>query len=192
MTPRNPRTLLALTLGLILAGTAARDVQASPIAYNTLGTVTAPAGASNAIMFTGNTGAFDPVNPASINLGTFMLSNPTTPSTSYVNNPFEIIAFTSPQQSVKFSGVLNGMVGSAIPKPSVTATLTSIAQYGNMGLPFNVAPTLGTPMNLNLTNTNSSVALVIAASPVPEPASIAVFAAALGGLGLWRGRRSAR
>jgi hypothetical protein len=196
MTPRIPRTLCALALGAALTA-AARDAHAGPIPYGTIGSVNTPiGGVPNLVYFNGTTGTFDPAHPGSIDLGNFVVSSLTkqtgTPDVTFTNDPFSVVVYSGAQQSVQVNGNLNGITGPTATNPSLSATFTSITPYGSSPLPFNIALPLNTPVSLALSDGTGPASTIVtaAASPVPEPSTVAVFAAALGGLGLWHRRRA--
>ena len=78
------------------------------------------------------------------------------------------------------------------------ATITSVqTEAGSIPPPFPLsALVINVPQAINPTGSTSLTAqLTVAADPpstVPEPGSMAIFVAALGGLGLWRYRRHTR
>jgi hypothetical protein len=198
MTSRNRRnTLWALALGLVMAGAGARDAHANPIPFGTIGTVSTPSGGiPGLVSLTGNAGTFDTsTSPAPISLGSFVVSplamQSGTPNQTYTNDPFQMILYSGPSASVKLDGLINGMVGPTVTNPSLTATFTSVSPYSGNPMPFNTAIPLNTPLSLSLPTGSSpgTTTITVAASTVPEPTSVAVFAIAVGGLGLWNRRR---
>ncbi|MFO0952157.1 MAG: PEP-CTERM sorting domain-containing protein [Isosphaeraceae bacterium] len=184
------RVLWGLALGVALSGWAARPAQADPIKYTIVGSINPPAANTpNLVYFNGvSNGDYTP--PGNIDLGSFnvsTLSNSTT--ATYSNTPFTLTLSSGGAGEV-ISGVINGSVGPNVVNPGVTATITGTSPFGNPGLPFQLSLPLNTPMQLLPTSTSTgpaSTGLTVAA--VPEPASIAVFTIALGGLGVWHRRR---
>ena len=187
--------LSALAFGLALVGWTTNAAKADPIQYSTVGSIgTPPGGLANLVYFNGiSNGTVMP--PSSIDLGQFVVSAASgTTNQTYNNTPFQIIASAGGDSSEKIVGVLNGVLGPATSMPSLAATITSISQYGNSGLPFNLNLPLNTPLKIGVGDgtSSSSTSLSGAATTVPEPNTIAVFTVLLGGLAAWRRRRAAR
>jgi hypothetical protein len=188
-------------LGLMAAGwTAGRAEAAATTAptytYSTVGSVDPSSeGIYNLVYFNGlNNSTVTP--PDTINLGQFVVSSlAKTTDATYNNTPFQIIASVGGDASARISGMINGSVGPDVSSPSLTATISSVSQYGNNPLPFTLNVPTGTAsaMTLALTDgTSPAPTGVVAPAAIPEPSSIAVFTVALGGLGLWHRRRAAR
>ena len=88
--------------------------------------------------------------------------------------------------------MLGGAVGAGATMP-LTATINSVMPFEG-ALPFTLNVATGIAMPISTTpgsSTASSTIFSAAAAPIPEPTSVAVFAAALSGLALWR-RRAGR
>jgi len=190
----NRPRLWALTLGLALAGWFAGVAQADPsYTYQTIGQVSVPSGVPGGLVYYSGVTSGTTTPPGSIDLGTFAVSPlASTTNASYSNTPFEIFALSGTNAGSEITGVINGSFGPSATNPSLTATITGVTQFGVSGLPFNLQLPMDTPLTLALNNGAGGMgqtSLTGAASPVPEPTSIAVFAVALGGLGLWRRRQ---
>jgi hypothetical protein len=183
-----------LALGLAVLGWAAGSAQAAPITYATVGSVDTPAGGLPGLVYYNGISHGTVTPPDSIDLGQFVVSSlAKTTNATYANTPFQIIASVGGDASERISGVLNGSVGPSAGTPSLTATITSISQYGNSPLPFSLNLPVNTPMKICLSNgTDPAPTSLTGATTVPEPTSIAVFTVTLGGLGVWRRRRAAR
>jgi hypothetical protein len=200
MSMRNFRRLWALALGLAVMGWAARGANADTIHYSTIGSVsgsgvTGEPAATSIVTYGGHYNN-TLTTPGSIDLGSFVIA-PTAETTTaaFTKDPFEIIVTTSGNQGAKVSGVLDGSFGPSVSNPGLTATITSVSQYGPSALPFNLALPMNTPLTLGKTDgTNSAPTSLVGATTltVPEPSSIAVFTFVLGGLGVCRRRRATR
>ena len=190
------RFLLAMTLGLAATACYAPVVKADAINYSTVGSVDTPTGGiANMVYFNGlSNGTLDPVS--GINIGQFQVSSLSgTTGQTYSSTPFHIQVYSGGNQGDQINGVLNGSVGPGATGP-LTATVTSISQYLTSPLPFTMNIPLNTPMTLNTSlpggQTPASTNLIGPVTLVPEPASVVVFAVAIGGLGVYARRRRAR
>jgi len=188
--------LWALALGLAVLGWVAPDAKAAPIPYTTVGMVGAPtSGPTNLLYYNDVTNGI--MNgTGSLDLGQFVMTPAAkTTNATYTNTPFNIIVASGANTSANVTGVLNGQTGPNATNPSLSATFTGISQWGQNNLPFGLSLPLNTPFVLSMTNgtTNAPTILsgVASVAAVPEPASIAVFAAALGGLVMYRRRLAA-
>jgi PEP-CTERM motif len=198
MTARKSRKFLTLSLALCALGSgwAVRDSRADPINYGTVGYVDTPANTTpGLITFTGTTGTVS--GPQSINLGQFTVSSAALMGTpvDFTGDQFYIITHAGANQSELITGTLSGSVGLGVTTP-LTETITSVTPFSatSMPLPFSLQLPIGVAQTLNTTpgaGGASTTVFTAAAAPVPEPASVAVFAVALGTLAFWR-RRSAR
>jgi hypothetical protein len=190
MTLRTSRTLWAPVLTLALAGLAAPTARADAISYSTAGSVATPAGATPGLVYFNGFNNYNADTTAPLNLGTFVMSTlAKSNAATYANDPFQILV-TSQGQTEFINGVLNGSTGS---NPAMTATITSINPIDpSKTFPFQVKLPLNTPMTLAVTDgTSPGMTSLVGASPaaIPEPSSVAVFAVAMGGFGLWSRRR---
>jgi hypothetical protein len=220
MIPRKTRTLLSLALGLTASVASYQDVQAATITtppaavsldYSSSGTITNN-GVSNLISFNGMTDAPYNNNATSptdinnqLNFGNFLVSNSvdnisTIKSLTTISDPFQITNMTDASNGYVLKGTINGTLGNANPaNDNLAATISSVTPIGTP--PLTLAVPIGVPINLNLANgmNDGSTALNIGATPgvgspvpAPEPASIAMFAVLVGGLGVWHRRRAGR
>jgi hypothetical protein len=205
-------------LALVTCGWLACGAHASPvsqtISYVTQGEIDGKQyGAPDAgrIQLQNETGVI--TGPGPVTLGSFMLPDYNDNfQATYSGTPFSsLVSFfrgtdtTGPAAAqLELSGVLNGQIQG--PSSNVVATVTSIRQLGSLSPPlsidgFSVPPvTITLPPGLDPSlsviypvgwQADVSASFLSHLNAVPEPGSMAVFAAALG-LGLWNRRRVPR
>jgi hypothetical protein len=196
-----------VALGLLVAPAASHGAaMSSPTSvndYTTSGTIglTGITG-SNVISFNSVSGGSF-LAPSAFSLGEFLVSSlPPGVSTTYVNTPFEInyiaqeVNGVAPEENgtpFKLTGVLNGQVLGPN-QSSVVATFDPIgdSQF-RTGDFLNTLAISGSvllvPSSNNGGRTSAQATLVAVSAPVPEPATLAIFAVAAAGYGLRRRMR---
>lgn len=201
------RRLWVAALGLALLGWATGRAQAAalstPIPYSSVGSVQNPANLSRGVVYLD--GVTSNVSPtSSIDLVHFVV-DPSINNTDglFLNHPFQFIVSSGSHASTLVSGFLNGSVGPHSSNPALYATVTSVEAYGRDSLPFTLNIPMNSQLRLALPSPGSAIPATTAlmavagpipaaqAAPIPEPASIAIFACATGALGFWHRRRSA-
>jgi len=195
MIAHKSRTLWALALGLAISAWFTGTAQAVAIQYSAFGQVDkASPTLPDFVYYSGvPNGSTEP--PGSIDLGKIFVS-PLALSNDVIYDrvPFSIFVNSGSTAGGKISGLINGKFGPNTADPNLSATITEISQYGKDPLPFAFNLPLQTPLKLALPTGPSPAATgltgAVSPAPIPEPTSIAVFAVALGGLGLWHRRRS--
>lgn len=206
-------------LGLVAATATAGSALAAPIstpaspllAYNTVGSSIGTSGISGTpvINFIPATGAV--MAPSNLSFGRFEITAPTDGgTTTYSNVPFTIkltadsvdgkSPITPNETPMEITGVLNGAVTGAS-QSSVVATFNPLSKSAfQTGLYVNTLGLPNSPINLvpstvqsGYTTLQASMTSAVApVQPVPEPSTLAVFAATLIGLGFRRRLLAAR
>ncbi len=210
-----PTLTLIRTFALVLTllGSATRVADASTITYSTTGNIwpwTEGNGAvpgytgTNVISFQGVSNGSFPA-PGAFSLGNFVITQPTSGSTTYNNTEFTIELQTNlagnvtpsstvlPYSTIRLDGVLNGTV-SATGQSTVVASILSIEPDAPMqipehqtvptlDLPFPIsALTVAQPVALNGSSTNGGTPLVGYVTTVPEPSAFVVSLTAVAGV----------
>ncbi len=198
--------LLAL-VGAVFAAPSTSKAESlnSLINYSTSGSIDTATGVNGPGVISFNSvmdGTFSA--PSSLSLGSFQMAGlPAGVSTTYTNTPFTITYLTNSINGVMpttsnpivLKGVLNGTVTGGN-QSGVTATFsTSPPITFNTGGLQNSLQILGETLALVPSTTNGGLTTAqaeiattgsLSGVPVPEPATIAVFVMAFGGLGLRR------
>jgi PEP-CTERM motif len=198
--------LVAATAGGAQAASMSASVPASPLlAYNTVGSSVGGTGISGnpVINFIPATGAV--ISPTNLSFGKFEVLAPADGSTTtYSNTPFTIqlkvdsVNSTTPvvpnQSPITVTGLLNGTVSGAS-RSEVVATFNPLAKSDfQTGLYVNTLGLPNSPLNLVPSTVNngdtslqaSMTSMTAVTQPVPEPSTIALFAATIIGLGFRR------
>jgi hypothetical protein len=196
--------LVAATAGGAQAAAITATTAASPLlAYDTVNSSIGTTGITGTpvIDFIPATGAV--MAPSNMSFGKFEIVAPSSGTTTYSNTPFSIqvtpdavngTALTG-QTPVTVTGVFNGTVSSAS-QTDVVATFNPLTQstfqagqYANtLGLPNSPLSLVPSTINNGDTTLQASITSAVspAASPVPEPSTLALFAATIVGLGFRR------
>ncbi|WP_422928437.1 hypothetical protein [Singulisphaera sp. PoT] len=206
-------TILTFAAMFSLLGSVSRVADAGTITYNTTGQVwpwSQGDGAvpgyigTNVISFQGVTnGSFQA--PGAFSLGNFVVTQPTSGSTTYNNAEFTIELQTnlggnvasspsvSPYSALWIDGVLNGTV-SASGESNVVASVISVTPDQPLQIPENLAvPILdlpfpiaafrvALPVVLSLTPGGGETPLMAQVTTVPEPSPLAISALAVAGV----------
>lgn len=206
--------VFALGLVVATATATAGNALAAPIAtpaspllaYNTVGSSigsTGISGGAPVINFIPATGAV--MSPSNLSFGRFEVKAPTDgATTTYSNVPFTIkltadsvdgkTSVTPNETPIEITGVLNGTVSGAS-QSDVVATFNPLkdsdfqtGMYMNtLGLPNSPVSLVPSTVQNGYTTLQSSLSSVVAPTyPVPEPSTVALFAATIVGLGFRR------
>lgn len=148
-------------------------------------------------------------SPSYFSIGEFQVSPlPAGTSTTYSNTPFHLSfsvtdvngsAPTPNETPINLTGVLNGKI-TGTNQSTVTATIDPIwnhtFQTGNylntLTIPSQTVMLVPSTTNSGITTLQAQLTSTSTVVPVPEPASLSIFVAALGGFGAWSRIRSAR
>jgi hypothetical protein len=201
------RNWFAAVAWVILLGTSSRVSKAEaipptyPYRYETSGTIGSEGVSGSPVI---SFRAVDDAQLAGIfSLGEFVTGYPNSGTTTYANTSFQIDFTLQDFGKIRFTGVLNGSVD-IDGKSSVVATfdLSHAIMVSGPGAQEAEAFLIqiarlneGRTLTLTAPCKDCGVTRILAqATPTPEPASIAFFAAAFGGLALLghRGRGSSR
>lgn len=202
----------ALAIGLVagfgLQAQAASMLVTSEVEYSTSGNVISTSGVqgSNVISFNSVAGGSF-LSPSSFSLGEFLVASlPVGVSTTYVDTPFEINLFAekingveldSNDTPIKLTGMLNGTM-SGPNQSSVVATFDPLpAAEFRTGDFLNTLTLSGSVLLVPSSNNGGRTTAqgqiqsrFAPTTPVPEPATVTIFLAAVAGLGLRRRLRA--
>jgi len=196
----------AIALGIGAAGASGADAAGMSstsafVDYNTTGSITDLGGVTgrNVVSFKVTGGSF--TTPSYFSLGEFLVDGLNDgESTTYNNTPFAITYQTTGVDhksvdpsvgTVKLTGILNGSLAGAGQSslkatfdPVVPASFQAGPYLHQLTTPLN--PVLLAPSSTNGGRTTVQGQVIASASPVPEPATLAVFLTAAAALGIRR------
>jgi hypothetical protein len=197
-------TVIALGLAAATAGgVRASTISNNPmLSYDTVGSTidnTVGVNGTPVISFVPVTGGSF-LSSSNLSLGSFSVSSPGDgQTTTYTNTPFSLKfsadalngAAISPNQSpITISGILNGQVNGPS-QSNVTATFSALSQptfatglFSNTLAMPSLVSVVPSTSNGGMSSVQVSLTSVATGSPVPEPSTIVIFAAAIAGLGL--------
>lgn len=194
---------VALFLGLLVAAPTRSHASGmtSEVEYSTTGSVISTTGVTGANVISFNSvagGSF--LSPSSFSLGEFLVASlPVGVSTTYVNTPFKITYIANKingadiannETPIEITGLLNGKI-TGPNQSSVVATFDPVSDSEfRTGDFLNSLTMTGSvllvPSSNNGGRTTAQGTITSTYSPVPEPATVTIFLAAMAGLGLRR------